>query len=253
MKVLLVIPARLKSSRLEEKLLLKIQDKEIILWTALRVQQTGFDFIVAIDDECFIGLLDKYEYPWVMTSKNHRSGTERLVEVAEKVPSYERYCIVQGDEPLIHPREIKHFVRHGMLVDCDYVQAITKFSYGENPADSSNVKAVISKSGKLIFATRSLVPFEFDQKKSMFSQNQIFQISGLYLFTKSFLQSYKSLEISKFAEIERVEQLTSIYNEVIIQTIQISDPMFSVDTPEDYERILLNWTNYTRDFNLNNK
>ena len=91
MKPLVVIPARLNSRRLERKLLLKIQKKEIILWTALRVQQAGFDFIVAIDDECFIDLLDSYKYPWLLTSKNHRSGTERLVEVSEKVPGYERY------------------------------------------------------------------------------------------------------------------------------------------------------------------
>ena len=252
MKPLVVIPARLESNRLKQKLLLKIHDKEILLWTAKRVEQAGYDFIVAIDDEIFIDILEQAGCRWVMTSKKHQSGTERLAEVSKIIPHYERYCIVQGDEPLINPVDIKYFIEQGLLSDASYVQAITKFSSEEDPADPSNVKAVISKSGKLLFATRTQIPYCFHSESGSRTDDQLFQISGLYLFKKTILSEFENFEKSHLASTENVEQLVSLYNEIDIQTVEISDPMMSVDTIEDYKRIAANWEQYSVQLKLQN-
>ena len=101
MKCLIVIPARLKSSRLHEKLLKKIEGQEIVAWTAERVKLTNLDFVVAIDDNKFIDVLEKFKLPWVLTSTAHNSGTSRTGEVSELYPDYDFFCVVQGDEPLV--------------------------------------------------------------------------------------------------------------------------------------------------------
>lgn len=241
MKCLIVIPARLKSSRLYEKLLKKIKGKEIIVWTAERVKLTNLEFVVAIDDSKFINVLKKFELPWVMTSSEHHSGTSRAGEVSELYPDYDYFCIVQGDEPLVDPKTISEFIHTGMKLKEDYVQAITRFGAGENPEDLTNVKAVISITGKMIYASRSMIPLNYNSSDTTLSKSDLFQISGLYLFKKSFFKKFKELPLGYLEKSEKIEQLSCIFNELPIHTLEIYEPMMSIDSKEDFDRITENW------------
>ena len=241
MKCLIVIPARLKSSRLYEKLLKKIKGKEIIVWTTERVKLTNLDFVVAIDDNKFIEVLEKYELPWVMTSTVHDSGTSRAGEVSESYPDYDFICIVQGDEPLVDPNTITEFIHTGIKLKEDYVQAITRFGTGEHPEDLTNVKAVISITGKMIYASRSMIPLNYNPSGTTLEKSDLFQISGLYLFKKSFFKKFRELPLGYLEECEKIEQLACIFNELPIQTLEINEPMMSIDSKEDFDRITENW------------
>ena len=241
MKCLIVIPARLKSSRLHEKLLKKIKGQEIVVWTAERVKLTNLDFVVAIDDSKFIDVLEKFELPWVLTSTAHNSGTSRAGEVSELYPDYDFFCVVQGDEPLANPKILSDFIHTGMKLKEDYVQAITRFGSGEHPEDLTNVKAVISITGKLIYASRSVIPLNYNSSDEKLKKSDFFQISGLYLFKKSFFKKFRELPLGYLEESEKIEQLSCIFNELPIHTLEIDEPMMSIDSKEDFDRITENW------------
>ena len=242
MTCLIVIPARLKSSRLKEKLLKKIHNKEIILWTASKVKRVGYDYVVAVDDAKMADVLERHQVPWIMTSDWHTNGTSRLSEVTKLMPDYKYYCSVQGDEPLVEVDEIRKFLDEGLSLEKPYIQAITRFSGGEDPNDLSNVKAVISKSGKLLYASRVIIPFEptayghpFDIDKP--ESEVLWQVIGLYLFEKEFLENYVKLNETPYESFEKIEQLRCIENDISIQTLPICAPMLSIDTSEDFVRL----------------
>ena len=234
---LLIIPARLKSSRLAEKLLLKIHGIEVIVWVAKRAIQTKHDAIVAVDDDKLAAVLDQHDIPWIMTSKHHQSGTARATEVQKKIPQYDFYCLVQGDEPLLSVENVETFVEMAIQENAPYVQAVTRFVNQEIPQDKSNVKAVLGSTGELIYASRSLVPFNYNKP---INHNHLYQISGLYLFNGSFLNNYASLDKCDLEEYENIEQLRCLFYGIKIKAIVVEHGMHSVDTIEDYEFLTKN-------------
>ena len=123
-KTLIVIPARLSSTRLEEKVLKIIHGREIIVWVAQRIATLGIDYVIAIDDMKIAKVLQSYELPYVLTSNDHISGTSRVSEVAELMPEFDFYCSVQGDEPLIDPAEVLNFVNRGEEISADYILSL---------------------------------------------------------------------------------------------------------------------------------
>ena len=99
------------------------------------------------------------------------------------------------------------------------------------PSDQSNVKAVVSGSGKLLYASRSVIPF------SKTSNDEVFlQICGMYFFSKEFLINYPKFRASVLEELEQVEQLRCLENDSEIYTFEIEGTMFSIDTGEDLNR-----------------
>ena len=91
MSTLIIIPARLKSTRLSHKLIRKLHGVEIILWVARAVAKTGYNYVVAIDDQSFVPLLEASNIPYLSTSSNHLSGTSRTTEVRNLMPGYQHY------------------------------------------------------------------------------------------------------------------------------------------------------------------
>ena len=231
-KTLIVIPARLRSSRLSEKLLRKIHGTEIIVWVAQRISTLGVKFIIAIDDFKVGEILRDHQLPFILTDKDHISGTSRLSQVAELMPDFDFYCSVQGDEPLINPLEVAKFIEQGEKIAVDYLNAVCKFAKLEEPRDVSNVKAVVSSTGRLIYASRSKIPFSPSEEKS-----EYLQICGLYLFSKEFILNYKYLPQSKLEKLEGIEQLRCLDLDITIQTLEIDGEMLSIDTYEDLEKI----------------
>ena len=231
-KTLIVIPARLNSTRLSNKLIRKIHGREIIVWAAQRISTLGIDFVVAIDDKKIGKILRNYQIPYVLTDKNHVSGTSRVSQVAEIMPDFDYYCSVQGDEPLINPLEVARFIEKGEQIATNYLNAVCKFSKLENPRDTANVKAIVSSTGRLIYASRAIVPFSDAINKADY-----LQICGLYLFSKEFILNYKNLPFSKLEKKEKIEQLRCLELDIEVQTLEIDGEMLSVDTPADLKKI----------------
>ena len=231
-KTLIVIPARLKSKRLPNKLIKKIHNKEIIVWVAQRIATLNLDYIVAIDDIKIGNLLQKYNIPFMLTDPMHLSGTSRVSEIASKLPQYDFYCCVQGDEPLINPKEVYDFIKHGKNINVGYLNAVCKFCEIEDPKDTANVKALIAKDGRLLEVSRN--PINIDEN---LSEKKILQICGLYLFSRDFMANYKKLSPSQTEVKEGIEQLRCLDAGVKVQTLEIQSKMLSVDTPSDFKKI----------------
>ena len=231
-KTLIVIPARLKSIRLSNKLTRIIHGREIIVWVAQRIATLGREFVVAIDDMRMAKILQNYQLPFIITDKEHVSGTSRISEVAELMPGFDFYCSVQGDEPLINPLEVSKFIDEGEKIAVDYLNAVCKFSKLEDPKDPSNVKAIVSKTGRLIYASRARVPFCKTIKKSDY-----LQVCGLYLFTNKFILNYRNVPLSRLEVLEGIEQLRCIESDILVQTLEINSEMLSVDTNADLQKV----------------
>lgn len=229
MKTLIVIPCRLKSTRLPEKVIKPIHGLEMILWVARRIGSITTDFIVAIDDDKIAKVLDRESVPYMMTSVDHASGTARVAEVAMAKPDFDFFCNVQGDEPLIDPTLVQNFIASGVNLSSPYVQAITSFQTKDDLMKDSTVKAVVSRSGRLIYCSRLPIPFDRDDSGKLNS----FKVCGLYLFSKNFLEKYNDLEGSDLENLEKIEQLKCLENDIEIDTVKVDGPMFSVDTEQD--------------------
>ncbi len=231
-KTLIVIPARLKSKRLPNKLIKKIHNKEIIVWVAQRIATLNLDYIVAIDDIKIGNLLQKYNIPFTLTDPMHLSGTSRVSEIASKLPQYDFYCCVQGDEPLIDPKEVYNFIKHGENINVGYLNAVCKFCEIEDPKDTANVKALIARDGRLLEVSRN--PINIDEN---LAEKRILQICGLYLFSRKFMANYKKLSPSQSEVKEGIEQLRCLDANVKVQTLEIQGEMLSVDTKNDLKKI----------------
>ena len=144
-----VIPARLNSSRLKEKVLIEINDVPMVIHVAKRASLSGAkQIIVATDDKKVADIVKLHNFQSVMTDKNHLSGTDRCLEVA-KIMKWNNSDIivnVQADEPLIDPKLIEFSCLTMLKKDeSGYVTACSKFNSYEDFINPNNVKVVIDK------------------------------------------------------------------------------------------------------------
>ena len=163
MKIIAVIPARYQSSRFEGKPLAEICGKlmiERVYLQAKKVEQLD-EVYVATDDKRIYDACAVRHIPVVMTSTSHRTGTDRLGEVAEKIPA-DLYVNIQGDEPLIEPATIVKAIEP-FLNDSDTdIQVTNLMTKIKDPVDLINVtvpKVIAAADGRGIFLTRAAAPF----------------------------------------------------------------------------------------------
>ena len=160
MKILIVIPARFKSSELPGKPLRKIKGKELILRVIDRCKKfknKNIKLIVATDNIKIKELVRAYGTDSIMTSKSCLTGTDRVAEVAKKIKA-DIYVNVQGDEPLINISDIKKIIKRKInkrkMVVCGY----TTLNLDEKPENRSIPKVLVNKKDELIYISRSVIP-----------------------------------------------------------------------------------------------
>jgi len=168
-----------------------------------------------------------------MTRSDHRSGTDRVAEVA----SAERAAIVvniQGDEPLIDPDAIDLAILP-LLHDSGIVMSTLKKRI-EDPREISDpnvVKVVTNRRGDAIYFSRSPIPFERDAG----GRAACFKHIGLYVYRRDFLLNYSTLPAGPLELSERLEQLRALENGYSIRVVETDYDSLGVDTPEDLERV----------------
>ena len=246
-----IIPARLGSTRLEGKLLLPLDGKPLILHTLeqARKARNVSRVIVAADDEKIIKVVRENGYDAVLTSPDHKSGSDRIAGVAESLPENSIIVNVQGDEPLISPRTIEIAVE-AVLTD-ETVNMATTCEKIENINDVLSpdvVKVVTDKDGFALYFSRSPIPFprEIIRKyggfenippaaKSFLSLYR--KHTGLYVYRRKFLLKFTKFEQTDLEKTEMLEQLRALENGAKIKVVEVSENSIGVDTPEDYERV----------------
>lgn len=240
MKIIAVIPARYESSRFQGKPLVDICGKLMIERVYLQAKKVKeFDEVyVATDDQRIYDACEQRGVKAVMTSTKHRTGTDRIGEVAVKIPA-DLYVNIQGDEPLIEPGTIRQAILpfiQGEIKDLQVTNLMTEI---HDPVDLINFtvpKVLAAKDGRGVFLTRAAAPFP---KGSI--EAKYYKQVCVYGFTPEALRFYcdygKKYGKAKIEAIEDIEILRFIENGYRVQYIEVDSETIAVDTPNDLERV----------------
>ena len=243
MKTLIVIPARIQSSRLPQKMLLAETGLPLIVHTcrAASASQRAESIIVAADDEAIYAAAAGAGFDVEMTATDHVSGTDRVAEVAARHPQYDIIVNVQGDEPEIAGEAIDLAV--SLLEKNPHINVATlatPIRDAERLHDAGCVKVVTDASGRAMYFSRSPIPCPRTFTESMLSADppNFLQHVGLYAYRRKFLLEFSSLPPSTLEPIESLEQLRVLSAGEAIQVGLIDDPVIGIDTIEDYRQFV---------------
>lgn len=232
MRTVAVIPARLASTRLARKALREIAGKLLIgrVYEAVRCSPLLDDVIIATDSEEILAICRLHAWKAQMTSPNHRSGTERVHEVAQSVTA-DVYLNVQGDEPLTRAEHIAGLID---VMQDTAVQVGTLMTVAA-PADIDNpnaVKVVTDSARRALYFSRATIPCDRDCAGAKYYKHL-----GFYAYRKPALDRFVLLPESSLEHTERLEQLRFLENGIPIHVAETPYDTVGVDTEEDLRRV----------------
>jgi len=228
-----IIPARLESTRLKRKLLLSETGKPLIQHTYENACKAEIpdDVIIAADSEEILDVVRPFGSKAVLTSADHGSGTDRIAEAAEPLTA-EIVVNVQGDEPEIDPSVIDMVIQ-ALLDDpsADMATAAAPLEI-ERITDPSCVKVVKDRSGNALLFSRAPIPFKRNPD-SGYKYAPLLHL-GLYSYRRGFLRTFTSLEKSPLEMTENLEQLRALENGYAIKVVETGHSVPGIDTEQDY-------------------
>jgi 3-deoxy-manno-octulosonate cytidylyltransferase (CMP-KDO synthetase) len=235
-KIRVVIPARLGSTRFPGKPLHTIKGKALLAWVIEKVKMAkGIDqVLVATDDQKIAILCESLNIDHQMTDSSLQSGTDRVYQALKNTPGINDQDIivnVQGDEPMIPPQWIEKLIK--VLNDHPQIEMATlAHSMDWDELDNLNaVKVVMDQSGKALYFSRYPIPHSRvrDEKQKPVSLKHV----GLYAFRYQSLKKFCLLETSALEISESLEQLRALQAGFHIQVITVEGAIQGVDTLED--------------------
>ena len=237
-----IIPARFGSTRLPGKPLINIKEKPMIQRVYEQTMKSKYisKVIVATDDKRIFNEVRSFGGICVMTSKKHKSGTDRIAEAAKN----ERCSIVvniQGDEPFIDPanidKAIEPLLKNKNLNVSTLAVRISDF---DELYDSNNVKVVLDKYKNALYFSRLAIPFDefiVNNLKGLPNRKAFYKHIGLYVYRKNFLLKLSKMKVSYLEKSEKLEQLRILENGEKIKVVLTKKDSFSIDTKEDLMKI----------------
>lgn len=235
--VIVVIPARYGSSRLPGKPLVSLGGKPMIqrVYERARLAQRVNRAIVATDDDRIVKAVQEFGGEARMTRPDHRTGTERVAEVAAH-ESADVFVNVQGDEPLLDPAAVDKAL--GALLEESQVAIATVATPIKRPGDimDPNVcKVVLDFDENALYFSRAPIPWVRDTVGHV--QARHLKHLGLYVFRRDALLEYPTLPQGELERIEQLEQLRWLENGWKIRVTEVEHDAISVDVPEDVARV----------------
>jgi len=233
-RVVGVIPARLEATRLPRKPLRAICGRPMIEWVYRRARQAkSLDtLLVATDSEEIRTACEKSGIPARMTSRDCRSGTDRVVEVMRRELA-DIYVNIQGDEPMVTGEHIELMLRPFREVAETQVSTLKVAITIELARDPNNVKVVTDLNGRALYFSRALVPFDRENSRRV----QYFKHLGLYAYSPQALEQFSKLPPSELEQHEKLEQLRFLENGISIHAVETSQDTIGVDSEEDLKRV----------------
>lgn len=243
-RFIVIIPARLASTRLPNKPLADLAGKPMVVRVAERAELSEAELVVvACDDVSIVDACQRHGITAYLTRADHPSGTDRIADVAEKLDLSDDMVIVnvQGDEPLIEPALINATaaqIRSGV----EMATAAHPILSAEEAFNPNVVKVVLDKLGRALYFSRATIPWNRDAfavtKTTLPSDYSVFRHIGLYAYTRAFLKKYSSLEVAPLERYEALEQLRVLWNGCPIAVHITPDvPLAGIDTFEDLARV----------------
>jgi 3-deoxy-manno-octulosonate cytidylyltransferase (CMP-KDO synthetase) len=240
-RTVVIIPARFGSTRLPGKPLLEIAGKPMIQHVVERASQATLveRVMVATDDQRIVDAVQGFGGEAVMTSPDCRSGTDRIAEVVRTMSGVDIVVNVQGDEPLIPPTMIDAAIKPLwndplMLVGT----LVRRISRSEELNDPAVPKVALDRNGRCLFFTRTPIPYgrEFP-REAWLDHHTYYRHIGIYVFRRSFLLRFASLDQTPLERAEQLEQLRILEHGYSIHAAVTEEESLAVDTPADLERV----------------
>ena len=230
----IIIPARYGSSRLEGKPLLKANDKPIIQWVWEKASKCPLvdRVIVATDDERIFYACKDFGAEVEITSTEHKSGSDRIAEVASRHPEIGYIINLQGDEPLIEQANIELVIK-GVLEDekADISTLLREIKDEEEAQNPNLVKCVFDVNNYAMYFSRSKIPYERNTGKS-----KIYGHLGIYGYKREALFKMTQLPQTTYEMAESLEQLRALQNGMKIKVAIVDNIPVGIDTMEDFEK-----------------
>ena len=239
MKSVIVIPARYGSTRFPGKPLALIAGKPLIQRVVEQCQKAKSlsDVIVATDDERIFNVAKKFCHV-EMTAANHPSGSDRIAEVAAKIPC-DAVVTIQGDEPMIEPAVIDAVA--GALGNCEMSTAATRIKSTAELDNPNAVKVVVNTAGRALYFSRRTIPYLREAASGSTSEQlaafAFLKHLGIYGYRRETLLRLVKFPVSPLENAEKLEQLRALENGIGIAVVQVDYDSVGVDAPEDIKRV----------------
>ena len=232
MKTLTIIPSRLSATRLPGKPLLRINDLSIISHVFRRAQKANIgDVVVAAEDQEIVDDVVKNGGRAILTSKNHKTGTDRIYEALQKLElmGVDLIMNLQGDEPAINIEDIKSLNKK---------MVSNQSKMGTLAAKMKDIKDLNNENIVKVIANKNLNNKEFPKANNFLRRSKeianIYHHIGIYCYSAETLKKFVRLNQSKNEIENRLEQLRALDNNIDINVALASSSPIGVDTKEDY-------------------
>ncbi|SFZ98963.1 3-deoxy-manno-octulosonate cytidylyltransferase [hydrothermal vent metagenome] len=234
---MIIIPARIGSSRFPNKVLADIGGIPMVIRTAITVQNID-KVVIATDSQEVIDIAKKHNIEAVITSTEHQSGTDRIFEAAQKLglPDDEIIINVQGDEPFIETEVVQaiyDLTKRNMNNEHIMMNSCYKLISNPEADDPNIVKVVTDESDIALYFSRAKIPYPRDHHFDNYKGHL-----GIYGFTVKSLEKFCKLSPAPLENIEKLEQLRAQYYGYEVAMIKVETESFGIDTPEDLEKAI---------------
>lgn len=242
MDVLILIPARYASTRFPGKPLAEIGGKPMIRHVVEKAGRVSGQVYVATDDLRIYDCVTSFGGQAVMTSEDHKSGTDRCYEAYRKITKesgqgFDVVVNVQGDEPFIEPEQIKALVECFRNTEVQIATLAKKFEDKQDIFDPNKVKVVFSSSGTALYFSRSAIPFCRGKETSDWLETtDFYKHVGMYAYRPEVLEQITALPQGRLEKAESLEQLRWLENGYRIAVQVTEHESLGIDTPEDLKK-----------------
>ncbi len=240
---MIVLPCRLKSTRLKEKHLIELSNWETIFEMTYKhcIKSKADKVFIATDDTKIFLRAKKFTKDVIMTSKNHKTWTDRVAEVAKKFKEYKIILIIQWDEPLINVKVINNLIDNIVNSNKEIVMCtvVTNFKSINDLKDPNIVKVVIDKNNNALYFSRSIIPYDITSQLNWWKLNlkNYLKHLWLYAYKRDFLLKYTKMKQTSIEKLEKLEQLRILENGYKINVTKTSFDGIWINTKEDLDKL----------------
>ena len=243
MSFIAIIPARYASTRFPGKPLVIIEGKTMIQRVYEQAAKSFEHVFVATDDKRIAENVESFGGKFVMTSKKHKSGTDRCAEAADIIKlnnniDFEVVVNVQGDEPFVQPEQFEQIKRPFKLKRTQIATLVKPINNMDDIFNINKPKVVLNKKSEAVYFSRSPIPFVRGKKENKWiSQHQFYKHIGLYAYRYDVLKEISALDQTPLEIAESLEQLRWIENGYKIRVELTEHESVSIDTKKDLQRL----------------
>lgn len=241
MRIIVIIPARLKSERLPNKLLLKIQNRYLFQIVYENIGSSKFveDVVIATDSNEIIRICKALDYKFIETPDYFQSGTDRIHWASKQIHNeYDLIINVQADEPMLTGEDLDKFIDFISDKEFDVATIVTKIQNIQEINNPNVVKVVLDKQNMAMYFSRAPIPYPRDGFASInLAENKYFKHIGVYAYKPKSLNKFAELSQSDYEKIEKLEQLRLLSLGYKYLCYETRNDLISVDTLDDFEKV----------------